>query len=104
MQQNKRIWLYSVSINGGKWYLQACEFLKLHHHIHSFYEKNLIERTIQYAKDRMELFDDYFCCKKNKYTLNYVKQWFQLFIDQHNKEIMPKVNSCVNKIVYAFVN
>jgi hypothetical protein len=31
-------------------YLQACKFLKLNHHIHSFLEKSIIERTIQYIK------------------------------------------------------
>ncbi|HEY6537136.1 MAG TPA: hypothetical protein VIY08_15280 [Candidatus Nitrosocosmicus sp.] len=79
--------IHLVSSDGGTWYLQACEFLKLHHHIHSFYEKNLIERTTQYVKDRIEIFD-YFPCKKNKCTLTHVKQWLHLFIDQHNEEIM----------------
>jgi len=39
----------------GTWYPQACRFLKLrHHHTHSYYyEKSIIiERTIQYIKDR----------------------------------------------------
>ena len=67
---------------------QACKFLKLNHHIHSSYEKSIIERTIQNIKDRTENFDDYFPYKKNKCRLNHVKQWFRLFIDQHNKEII----------------
>ncbi len=49
---------------GGTWYPQACGFLNLKHHIHSSYEKSLIERTIQYIKDRIEGFDDYFPCRK----------------------------------------
>ena len=42
----------------GTWYPQACRFLKLRHHTHSlthsyYYEKSIIiERTIQYIKDR----------------------------------------------------
>ncbi len=36
-----------ISTDGGTWYPQACRFLKLKHHIHSSYEKSLIERTIQ---------------------------------------------------------
>ena len=42
--------------HGDKWYPpQACQFLKLNHHIHSAYEKSIIfERTIQYIKDRTE--------------------------------------------------
>jgi hypothetical protein len=39
-------------------------FLDIEHHIHSIYEKNIIERTIQYIKDRTESFDDYFPSRK----------------------------------------
>ena len=54
---------HPVSTDGGTWYPQACQFLKLRHHIHSPFEKSLIERTIQYIKDRTEeRFDDYFPC------------------------------------------
>ncbi len=56
-----------VSTDGGTWYPpQACQFLKLEHHIHSSYEKRIIERTIQYIKDRIESFDDYFPCRKRR--------------------------------------
>jgi putative transposase len=44
---------------GGTWYPQACKFLKLKHHIHSAYEKSVIERTIHYIKDRTESFDGF---------------------------------------------
>ena len=57
-----------VSTDGGTWYPQACRFLKLRHHTHSNYEKNTIERTIQYIKDRTESFDDYFPCQKDNCT------------------------------------
>src|SRR4051794_38007508 len=54
---------HPVSTDGGTWYPQACRFLKLQHHLHSTYEKSLIiERTMQYIKDRIENFDDYFPC------------------------------------------
>ncbi len=42
----------STTDGGETWYLQAFRFLKLDHHIHSPYEKSLIERTMQYIKDR----------------------------------------------------
>jgi putative transposase len=81
--------LHQVSSDGdGTWYPQACKFLKLNHHLHSSFEKSIIERTIQYIKDRTDNFDDYFPCKKNKCRLNHVKQWLKLFVYQHNKEIM----------------
>jgi putative transposase len=51
---------HPVSTDGGTWYPQACKFLNMNHHLHSFYEKSMIERTIQYIKDRTESFDDYF--------------------------------------------
>jgi putative transposase len=58
---------HPVSIAAGTWYPhQAYRFLNLNHHLHSFYQKSIIERTIQYIKDRTEYFDDYFpCCKRN---------------------------------------
>jgi transposase-like protein len=43
---------HPVSTDGGTWYQQACQFLKLSHHIHSSYEKSIIERTMQYIKER----------------------------------------------------
>ena len=42
--------LHSVSSDGGTWYPQACKFLNLNHHIHSSFEKSIIERTMQYIK------------------------------------------------------
>jgi hypothetical protein len=48
---------YPVSTaDGGKWYpTQACKFLRLNYHVHFFVykdEKSIIERTMQYLKDR----------------------------------------------------
>jgi putative transposase len=53
-----------VSTDGGTWYPQAFSFLKLDHHIHNSFEKNIVERTIQYIKDRTEGFDDYCPCQR----------------------------------------
>ena len=79
---------HPVSTDGATWYPQACQFLKLDHHIHSFYEKSIIERTIQYIKEGIECFDDYFPCKRKKCKLKHVRKWLYLFIDQHNREIL----------------
>ncbi len=43
---------------------------KLELYTHSSYEKSLIERTIQYIKDRIESFDDHFPCKKRNAISN----------------------------------
>ena len=77
---------HSVSTDGGTWYPQACKFLKLKHHIHSTFEKSIIERTMQYIKDRTESFDDYFPCKRKNCKLKHVTNWLKLFVDYHNKE------------------
>jgi putative transposase len=77
---------HPVSTDGGTWYPQACRFLKLKHHIHSSFEKSLIERTMQYIKDRTESFDDYFPCKIKNCKLNHVRNWLNLFVNYHNEE------------------
>ena len=79
---------HPVSTDGGTWYPQACRFLKLKHHLHSPLEKSLIERTMQYIKDRTEGFDDYFPCRKKKCKLKHAKQWLNLFAYYHNSEIV----------------
>ena len=38
---------HPISTDGGTWYPQACQFLKLKHHLHSSHEKSIIEMTIQ---------------------------------------------------------
>ncbi|MDN5845930.1 MAG: hypothetical protein L0H53_06615 [Candidatus Nitrosocosmicus sp.] len=53
---------HPVSTDGGTWYPMACQFLKLDHHVHSSIEKSMIERKMQYIRDRTESFDDYFPC------------------------------------------
>ena len=79
---------HPVSTDGGTWYPQACRFLKLNHHLHSSFEKSIIERTIQYIKDRTEGFDDYFPCRRKKCKLKHIRNWIKLFISQYNTQIM----------------
>ncbi len=55
---------HAVSTDGGTWYPGACKFLNLHHHIHSAFEKSIIERTMQYIKDRTEGFVITFLVKR----------------------------------------
>jgi putative transposase len=81
---------HPVSSDGGSWYPQACRFLNLKLHIHSFCQKSIIERTIQYIRDRTESFDDYFPCRKKKCKLKHVFNWLNLFVDYHNNELCLK--------------
>jgi hypothetical protein len=46
-----------ISTDGGTWYPMTCKFLRLKHHNHSPYEKSIIERSVQYIKDRTECYD-----------------------------------------------
>jgi putative transposase len=78
---------HPVSTDGGTWYPMACRFLKLKHHIHSPFEKSIIERTMQYIKDRTEGFDDYFPCRVKNCKLKHVTNWLNLFVDFHNSEL-----------------
>ncbi|HET7643230.1 MAG TPA: DDE-type integrase/transposase/recombinase, partial [Nitrososphaeraceae archaeon] len=58
----KKYGRHTVYTDGGTWYPQACNFLHLKHRLHSPLEKSLIERVMQYFKDRTESFDDYYPC------------------------------------------
>ena len=96
----KTIYIY----RWGTWYPMACRFLKLKHHFHSSLEKSLIKRTIQHIKDRTECFDDYFPCSKEKCKLNHVKNWLNLFVKIHNKEVLnAQVNSAWHYIESHFL-
>jgi putative transposase len=70
---------HCVSTDGGTWYPQACAFLKIDYHLHSSFEKSLIERTMQYLKDRTESFDDYFPCRIKNCKLKHVSNWLNMF-------------------------
>jgi putative transposase len=78
---------YPISTDGGTWYPQACKFIKLKHHLHSSYGKSIIERTMQYIKDRTECFD-YFPCRKKNCKLKHVQKWLNLFAYLHNKKVI----------------
>ena len=56
------------------------QILILEHHIHSPYEKSIIERTVQYIKDRTEYFDYYFPCRKSKCKLQHIQKWLDLLL------------------------
>ena len=43
------------SDDGGSWYHEACNSLRLKHILHSPFEKSVIERAIEYIKDRLKI-------------------------------------------------
>ena len=75
---------HTVYTDGGTSYPpQAYQFLHLKHRVHSHLEKILIERIMQYFKDRTESFDDYYPCinnKKRNCNLQHVYNWIKLFV------------------------
>ena len=48
------------------------------HKLHSPWEKSVIERTVEYLKDRTEACDDYYY---------HVYRWLNLFIFMHDKVV-----------------
>jgi putative transposase len=76
---------HTVYSDGGTWYPEACVSLGLKHRLHSSYEKSIVERAIEYLKDRTEAFDDYFPCIRNGLcNLKHVHKWLILFVFMHN--------------------
>ena len=80
---------HTVYSDGGSWYPEACSYLGLEHMLHTSFEKSIIERTIEYFKDRTETFDDWYPCKhKIEYALSHVHNWFGLFVLMRNADIL----------------
>ena len=75
---------HTVYTDGGTWYDEACNILKLKHCLHSPLENSLMERVNQYFKDRTESFDDYYPCVKNECNLFHVHNWIQFFVSMYN--------------------
>ena len=75
---------HAVYTDGGTWYYEACNILKLKHYLHSSLEKSLMERVNQYFKDRIESFDDYYPCTRNECNLFHVHNWIQFFVSMYN--------------------
>ena len=80
---------HTVYTDGGTWYPEACKALRLKHYLHSSFEKSLMERVVQYFKDRTESFDDYYPCKSKRRDCNngHVYNWIELFVSMYNVTI-----------------
>jgi len=74
-----------VYSDGANWYPDACRSLGVEHHIYDAVRGNLMERFVQYVKDRTEGFDDYFPCLKG--WLNWYMLSFNLF--KHSDALVP---------------
>jgi len=54
-------------------------------YIHTPYEQSLIERVNQYLKDRTEVFDDHYPCRKKGCSSSHVRRWLNLFCFMYNQ-------------------
>ena len=78
---------HNVYSDGGTWYPEACNVLRLKHFLHSPFEKSLMERVNQYFKDRIENFDDYYPCMQDECNLFHIYNWIQFFVSMYNYTI-----------------
>src|SRR5215211_3262695 len=79
---------HTVYSDGGTWYPEVCISLGLEHRLHSPYERSIVERTIEYLKDRTEVFDDYYpCMRAGLCNLRHVHKWLILFVFMHNRVV-----------------
>ena len=93
MSLNEKYGKHTVYTNGGIWYPEACNVLRLKHYLHSSFEKSLMERVNQYFKDRIENFDDYYSCMQNECNLFHVYKldtilYFSCIMIQHLRRII----------------
>jgi transposase-like protein len=89
---------HTVYTDGGTWYDEACNILKLKHHLHSSIEKSLMERVNQYFRDRTELFDDYYSFVKNEWNIFQVNYRIQFFVSMYNNTTFE--NYFINELNY----
>jgi len=79
---------HTVYTDGSIWYPQTCTFLHLKDRLHSPLKKSMIERLMEYFKDRTESFDDYYpCINKQNCDLQRVYNWIKLFVYLYNAKI-----------------
>jgi putative transposase len=85
----KRYGQHLVYSDGGSWYPEAWRAWGRGHRLHTPYEKSLMERAMQYVKDRTEGFDDYYPCRKGiECKLGHVSNWLGLFTQMLNARRM----------------
>jgi hypothetical protein len=59
---------HPVSTDCETWYPQACRLLRMEHHLHSPYEKSIIERTMQCSRIELNALITIFHAKEEMQT------------------------------------
>ena len=75
---------HTVYTDGGTWYPEACNVLKLKHYLHSPFQKVDGKSQLQYFEDRTESFDDYYPCMQDECNLFHAYNWIQFFVSMYN--------------------
>ena len=72
-----------IYTDGAGWYADACRWAGVEHVVYGHPLKNLMERMVQYVKDRTEAFDDLFPVGKRRFTsgraFEHVLNWLSAF-------------------------
>jgi transposase-like protein len=100
-----------VLTDGAQYYRAACKFLNLDHDVYDLRLRNLMERIIQYVKDRIRDFDDYIPCRRKKRdkrhaqmllsSIGYMINEVYLSKDFNLKEFLEKTISIIEEIKNA---
>ena len=77
----KKYGKHPVYTDGASWYPEACKNLGLAHYIYKQEDWlcKVMERAVQYVKDRTESFDDYFPCRKKECRQQHIWSWIKIF-------------------------
>ena len=72
---------HTVYTDGGTWYDEACNVLRLKYYLHSPFQKSLMERVNQYFNDRTEsLMTTIHVCKMNVIYFMYITGYNSLYL------------------------
>ena len=94
-----------VYSDGGTWYPEACTSLGIKHRLHLSFEKCIVERAMEYVKDRTENFDDYYPYIKKEEeeedcNPSHVYQWMVLFLFMYNTVTKSHIKfSKINELI-----
>jgi len=77
-----------IYTDGAGWYADACRWAGAEHVVYGHPLRNLMERMIQYVKDRTEAFDDLFPVGerrlRSRRAFERVINWLSAFMFMHN--------------------
>ncbi|MFP3263279.1 MAG: DDE-type integrase/transposase/recombinase [Nitrososphaeria archaeon] len=77
-----------IYTDGAPWYADACRWAGAEHVVYDRPLRNLMERMVQYVKDRTDAFDDLFPARKSRLSsrraFEHMLNWLSAFMFMHN--------------------